>query len=214
MRFAQNTYLHIAIKPSTQYTLHIQFAIYSKLLKHVEGLALNTSMWHTLTHVDCEGLFIADHSFDFLYFFASLPLSTKVTSTYKTDHSQTRRPGWMKRLRLFSDPKKGPLVRKQDRKLASRRQRGDINGDWRGTSTPTALKIGGRRFKMLQATKAGAPPSCVTPHCRMSRTHFTLALISSTNTQLWSLPHPAVSHHSRCEKNPAESEYKYHCWSR
>ena len=36
-----------AIKPSTHYNFHIQFAIYSKLLEHVEGLALNTSTWHT-----------------------------------------------------------------------------------------------------------------------------------------------------------------------
>ena len=66
----------------------------------------------------------------------------------------------------------GPVTRtqtslpEQDRELAARRQRGDISRDWRVTSTPTALKICGSRFKMSQATKAGAPH----PHCRMSRT--------------------------------------------
>ena len=39
-------FLCFAIKPSTHYNFHIQFAIYSKLLKHAQGLALNTFMWH------------------------------------------------------------------------------------------------------------------------------------------------------------------------
>ena len=37
--------------------------------------------------------------------------------------------------------------------------RWDISRDWRGTSTPAALKICGRPFGMSQDTKAGAPPS-------------------------------------------------------
>lgn len=35
-----------------------------------------------------------------------------------------------------------------------------INRDWRGTSTPTAIQICGRRFKMSKATKAGAGIMC------------------------------------------------------
>uniref|UniRef100_A0A671UBJ5 C-type lectin domain-containing protein n=1 Tax=Sparus aurata TaxID=8175 RepID=A0A671UBJ5_SPAAU len=38
-----------AIKPSSHYNFHMQFAIYSKLLKHVEGVALNTSTQHIPT---------------------------------------------------------------------------------------------------------------------------------------------------------------------
>ena len=47
-----------AIKQSTHFNFHIQFAIYSKLLKHVDGLALNTSTWHNLTAAcpDTRGL--------------------------------------------------------------------------------------------------------------------------------------------------------------
>ena len=43
-------------KPSTQYGLQIQFAIYSKLLKHVQGLALKTSTRHTPTAAVTTGL--------------------------------------------------------------------------------------------------------------------------------------------------------------
>ena len=38
--------------------------------------------------------------------------------------------------------------------------RGDISRNWRGTSTPTAVKICGKRFKLSEATKAGAPLMC------------------------------------------------------
>ena len=56
------------IKPSTHYNFYIQFAIYSKLLKHVEGLALNTSTWHNLMRMDCEVPFITACRFNLLYF--------------------------------------------------------------------------------------------------------------------------------------------------
>ena len=35
------------MKPSSHYNFHNQFIIYSKLLKHVQGVVQNTSMWHT-----------------------------------------------------------------------------------------------------------------------------------------------------------------------
>ena len=43
-------------KTSTHYNFHIHFAIYSKLLRHVEGLALNTSAWHTPTAACADAL--------------------------------------------------------------------------------------------------------------------------------------------------------------
>ena len=149
-----------------------------------------------------------------------------ITKKIRSFPNQRAWMNWVMRARAKrARPKKnlpfGQMTRKhaspqeQDWKLESRRQRGVISRDWRRTSTQTALKICGRRFKMLQATKAGVPPSCVRPHCRMSWTHFMLTLISSPNTQLWSLLHPQRTSHCqspprdvRCEKNPAESEYK------
>ena len=66
-----NPFWCFAIKPSTHYNFHIQFSIYSKLLKHGKGLALNTSTWHTPTaacpDTDCEGPFIATCSFNWLF---------------------------------------------------------------------------------------------------------------------------------------------------
>ncbi len=53
-------------------------------------------------------------------------------------------------------------------KLATRRQSEGISRDWRETSTPTTAKTCGRRSKVLQATKAGALPSCVRPRYQMS----------------------------------------------
>ena len=45
-------------KSSSHHKFHIKFAIYSKLLKHVEGVALNTSTWqiHTAACPDMRGL--------------------------------------------------------------------------------------------------------------------------------------------------------------
>ena len=42
-----NTFSCFTIKPSSHYNFHIQFAIYSKLLKYVEGLVLNIYTWQT-----------------------------------------------------------------------------------------------------------------------------------------------------------------------
>ena len=53
-----------AMKSSTHYNFHIQSAIYSKLLKRVEGLAQNTSTQHAPMRVDCKGPFIAACSFN------------------------------------------------------------------------------------------------------------------------------------------------------
>ena len=63
--------------------------------------------------------------------------------------------------------RKHTILPEQDWKLASRRQRGDIGRDQKGTSRTTPLKIRGRWCKMSQASGAGAPPSCMKRRCRM-----------------------------------------------
>ena len=52
--------------------------------------------------------------------------------------------------------RKHTTLPEQEWKRATRRKRGDINRDYRETSTPKALKTCGRGLKMSQATKAGA----------------------------------------------------------
>lgn len=64
------------------------------------------------------------------------------------------RTGWNFQSRLMI------LVIQTFRMLASRRRREDTSRDLRGTPTPTAAKVCGRRFKMSQATKAVVFPSC------------------------------------------------------
>lgn len=96
----------------------------------------------------------------------------------KTVRPPTIRPGWMERWELYSKLKKchhrkscrrlQKSTSKENWKLLSRRQRGDITRDLKGTLTPEALKICGGWFNVSLATKASAPPSCVRPHCRMS----------------------------------------------
>ena len=127
----------------------------------------------------------------------------------------------MERGGLFTEPTKlrlGLVTRKHTRppqkdwKLTTRRKRWDISRDWRGTTKPTAVKMCGRRFKMSQATKVGAS---VRPRCQRSWTQFMLILIS-TKTELWSSHCFQVTSHcdSGWVKNPAETKYKWGCWSR
>ncbi len=81
------------------------------------------------------------------------------------------------------ETRKHTTLPERDWMLSSRRQSEEIRR--RRDLITNNTKDGQSRTS--QATKAGAPPSCVRPSCKMSLTSFMLALISSTKSQLSSL---------------------------